>query len=206
MSGPMSDPATPEKGPGKGPRNGRMALALIGLVMTMGALSFAAVPFYTWFCRTTGFAGTPQVAEHSTGEVLDQTISIRFDANVGGGLPWTFKPTQNQMTVKIGDTVMATYEATNNSNRPVTGSAVFNVAPDVAGAYFTKIECFCFTEQTLQPGETVSMPVVFYVDPEIKRDSDTARVHEIALSYTFYEKAAPQPQASLPPAQKPAYN
>lgn len=166
--------------------NGRLALGLIGIALLMVSLSFAAVPFYSWFCRTTGFGGTPQVAKASTGEVLDQTISIRFDANVDPGMPWEFHPVQNQMTIRIGETGMAFYEAYNPTDRTITGSAAYNVAPDVAGAYFTKIQCFCFTQQTLKPGETARMPVIFFVDPKILADPDANDVQTITLSYTFY--------------------
>ncbi|MBS0564892.1 MAG: cytochrome c oxidase assembly protein [Proteobacteria bacterium] len=200
MSGPP-DPVPPRRGP-----NGRLALGLIGIVLTMVALSFAAVPFYSWFCRTTGYAGTPQVAKASTGEVLDQTISIRFDANVDPGMPWEFRPVENQMTIRIGETGMAFYEAYNPTDRTITGTAAYNVAPDIAGAYFTKIQCFCFTEQTLKPHERVLMPVTFYVDPGLTRDADTKLVKQIILSYTFYQTQPSKAQASLTPAPKPAYN
>lgn len=187
-------------------RNGRLALGLIGVALTMVSLSFAAVPFYSWFCKTTGFGGTPQVASASTGEVLDQTISIRFDANVDPGMPWEFRPVQNQMTLRIGATGMAYFEAYNPTDKTITGSAAYNVAPDVAGAYFTKIQCFCFTEQTLKPHERVEMPVTFYVDPQLTRDADTSQVREIILSYTFYQTEPSKAEANLSPAPKPAYN
>ena len=184
----------------------RTAAWLAGVAGGMLALSFAAVPLYDLFCRVTGYGGTTSVSTVAPDQILDRTVTVRFDASVAAGMPWIFKPQQLTMELRIGETGLAFYEAYNPTDHAVAGTASYNVQPDLAGGYFTKIECFCFTEQTLQPGETVSMPVVFYVDPEIKRDSDTARVYEIALSYTFYEKAAPQPQASLPPAQKPAYN
>ncbi|MGB7269339.1 MAG: cytochrome c oxidase assembly protein, partial [Albidovulum sp.] len=145
--------------------NARLGLMLAGVAAVMVALSFAAVPLYTWFCQTTGFAGTPQVAETGSSEVLDETISIRFDANTAAGMPWEFHPVENEMTIRIGETGLAFYEAYNPTDRVIAGTASFNVAPDVAGGYFTKIECFCFTEQVLQPGERVTMPVTFYVDP-----------------------------------------
>lgn len=193
-------------GPQTSALNGRLAAKLIAIVLTMAALSFAAVPFYSWFCKTTGFAGTPLVAKSATGEVLDQTISIRFDANVDPGLPWEFRPVQNQMTIRIGQTALAFFEAYNPTDRTITGSAAYNVAPDVAGAYFSKIQCFCFTEQTLKPHERVQMPVTFFVDPELTRDTDTNQIHEIILSYTFYQAEPAQAQATLSPAPKPAYN
>jgi len=186
--------------------NNRMALKLVALVLTMAGLSFAAVPFYSWFCKTTGFAGTPLVAKVAPKEVLDQTISIRFDANVDPGLPWEFRPVQNQMTVRIGQTALAFFEAYNPTDKTITGSASYNVAPDVAGAYFSKIQCFCFTEQTLKPHERVQMPVTFFVDPELTRDTDTNQIREIVLSYTFYQAEPAQAKATLSPEPKPAYN
>jgi cytochrome c oxidase assembly protein subunit 11 len=186
--------------------NARLGLMLAGVAAVMVALSFAAVPLYTWFCQTTGFAGTPQVAETGSSEVLDETISIRFDANTAAGMPWEFHPVENEMTIRIGETGLAFYEAYNPTDRVIAGTASFNVAPDVAGGYFTKIECFCFTEQVLQPGERVTMPVSFYVDPEFTRDSDTAQVRQITLSYTFYQTELPKAQASLSPAPEAAYN
>ena len=187
-------------------QNGKLALGLLGVVVTMVSLSFAAVPFYSWFCKVTGYGGTPQVREASTGEILDKTISIRFDANTDAGMPWEFKPQVNEMTLRIGETGLAFYEAYNPTDKPIAGQAAYNVSPDVAGAYFTKIECFCFTQQVLQPHERVLMPVTFYVDPELTRDGDTDQVRQITLSYTFYQIDLPQKQASLPPAEKPAYN
>lgn len=186
--------------------NNRLALILVTIVLTMVSLSFAAVPFYSWFCKVTGYGGTPQVASTSTGEILDQTISIRFDANVDSGMPWQFKPVQNEMTMRIGETGLAFYEAYNPTDKPIAGQAAYNVAPDVAGAYFTKIQCFCFTQQILQPGERVQMPVTFYVDPQITRDADTKLVRQITLSYTFYQIDMPDKQASLSPAKKAPYN
>lgn len=187
-------------------QNGKLAVALITIVATMVALSFAAVPFYSWFCKTTGYGGTPQVAKAATGEVLDQTISVRFDANVDSGMPWQFHPVVNQMTLKIGSTGMAYFEAYNPTDKTIAGSAAYNVAPDVAGAYFTKIQCFCFTQQILKPHERVRMPVTFFVNPDITRDADTTLVKEIILSYTFYQTELPKAQASLTPADKATNN
>ena len=187
-------------------QNGRLALRLAGIAVTMVALSFAAVPFYSWFCQVTGFAGTPQRAEGPAGEILDQTIVIRFDANTDRDLPWDFRPVANEMEIRIGETGLAFYEAYNPTDRVIAGTASFNVSPDIAGPYFTKIECFCFTEQVLKPGERVQMPVSFYVDPEITRDGDTARVRHITLSYTFFETELPDVQANLSPDAKAAYN
>jgi cytochrome c oxidase assembly protein subunit 11 len=187
-------------------QNGKMALRLLGVAALMAGLSFAAVPFYSWFCKATGFAGTPQKSATASAEVLDQTITIRFDANTDGAMPWEFKPVERQMTLRIGETGLAFYEAYNPTGETIAGTAAFNVSPDVAGAYFTKIDCFCFTEQVLKPGERVLMPVTFYVDPEITRDVDTSRVRHITLSYTFYQTELPETQASLSPAKMAAYN
>ena len=187
-------------------RNGKLAVKLVSIVVTMVALSFVAVPFYSWFCRTTGFAGTPLVSKTASAEVLDQTITIRFDANTDPGMPWEFHPVEREMTLRIGETGLAFFEAYNPTDHAVAGTAAYNVAPDIAGAYFTKIQCFCFTEQILQPGERVQMPVTFYVDPEITRDVDAAQVHHITLSYTFYQTELPKAQASLSSAPKAAYN
>ncbi|GAB4387286.1 cytochrome c oxidase assembly protein [Albidovulum sp.] len=186
--------------------NARIAAMLLGIVVTMGALAWAAVPFYSWFCRVTGYGGTTNVAEQGAGRILDRTISIRFDANTAPDMPWEFHPKQNAMTVRIGETAMAFYEAYNPTDRPVAGTAAYNVAPDIAGYYFNKIQCFCFTEQVLQPGERVEMPVVFYVDPEIVDDSDANRVRQITLSYTFYQTELPADQASLSPTAGGNYN
>lgn len=185
---------------------GKTALKLVGVVVTMGALSFAAVPFYDWFCRTTGFGGTPLVAETGAAEVLDQTVIVRFDASLEAGMPWQFKPKVTQMTVRIGETALAFYEAYNPTRRPVAGTATYNVTPDGAGAYFNKIACFCFTEQVLQPGERVDMPVSFFVDPEMMKDAEGKFIKEITLSYTFYQTALPETQAAIAPAQAGAVN
>ncbi|MEO1328108.1 MAG: cytochrome c oxidase assembly protein [Pseudomonadota bacterium] len=164
----------------------RSALYSAALVAGMGALSFAAVPLYDWFCRTTGFAGTTQQADAEADRVLDQTVLVRFDGNVNSGLPLKFKPLQNEMRVRIGETAVAYYQATNLSAEPLTTSATFNVTPLQVGGYFAKIECFCFEEQTLAAGETVDMPVQFFVDPELVDDQEFGDVKTITLSYTFF--------------------
>ncbi|WP_341211956.1 cytochrome c oxidase assembly protein [uncultured Limimaricola sp.] len=170
----------------------RTALQTAGVVVVMGALAWASVPFYSWFCRVTGFGGATSVAEAGSDTVLDQSITVRFDASLDRGMPWTFKPVERQMELKIGETGLAFYEAHNPTDHPVAGQAAYNVAPYAAGGYFEKIECFCFTEQVLQPGETVLMPVSFFVDPAIVEDREAKYVHEITLSYTFYEIDLPQ--------------
>lgn len=171
---------------GKRDRKGLVALSLAGLVAGMVGLSFAAVPLYRIFCQTTGYGGVPQQAEAAPGTVLDRTITVRFDANVDRKLPWTFEPVQRVMDVKIGESNLAFFRATNNTDEPVTGSAGFNVAPGIAGRYFTKIECFCFTKQRLAAGESIEMPVTFFVDPKIVDDESAKNISEITLSYTFY--------------------
>nr|WP_245696089.1 cytochrome c oxidase assembly protein [Alloyangia pacifica] len=164
----------------------------------MGAMAWAAVPFYNWFCRVTGYGGTTNVAAGESSQILDQTIKIRFDASKDRGFPWEFKPMQTEMTLRIGEDGLAFYEAYNPTDRPIAGQAAYNVAPYDAGAYFSKIECFCFTEQVLMPGERVEMPVSFYVDPEIVNDPDAKFAKHITLSYTFYEIDLPEEtQAAL---------
>ena len=162
-----------------------------GVVVLMGSLSWAAVPFYDWFCRVTGFGGTTGVAEGPSDTILDQTIVVRFDGSLDRDMPWTFKPVERTMTVRLGETGLAFYEAHNPTDRVVAGSASYNVTPYAAGGYFEKIACFCFEMQVLQPGETVLMPVSFFVDPEILQDGEGKFVTEITLSYTFYEIDAP---------------
>ena len=169
----------------------------LGVVVTMGALAWASVPFYDWFCRVTGFGGATGVAEVGSDEILDKTIKVRFDASKERDFPWEFKPVERQMEIRIGETGLAFYEAYNPTDRPIAGSASYNVAPYEAGGFFTKIDCFCFEEQVLQPGERVSMPVSFYVDPEIVTDRDAKYVHSITLSYTFHEIDLPEETASL---------
>lgn len=165
----------------------RTALRCLALLGVMASLTVAAVPFYSWFCRVTGYGGETNVAAANEHGVLEQTIKVRFDANVERGFPWQFKPETREMEIKIGETGLAFYKATNTSDRPIAGQASYNVAPFSAGYYFTKIDCFCFTYQVLQPGETKMMPVTFYVDPEIVEDREAKYVHTITLSYTFHE-------------------
>jgi cytochrome c oxidase assembly protein subunit 11 len=165
----------------------RTVIALVGIAGGMAAMAWAAVPLYDLFCRVTGYGGTPRIAAAGAEEVLDRTISIRFDASKAAGMPWEFRPAQNRMEVKLGETNLAFYEASNPSERPVTGTASFNVSPPVVGGYFVKIDCFCFQEQTLAPGEAVTMPVTFYIDPAIVEDASAEGVSTITLSYTFYE-------------------
>lgn len=190
----------PEHDNGKQSRHGVVALALAGLVATMLGLAFASVPLYRLFCQATGYGGVPRRADRARNEILDRTIRIRFDANVDRSLPWTFLPDQRVMDVKIGDTALAFFKATNNTDAAVTGRAVFNVAPELAGRYFTKIECFCFKQQTLAAHASAEMPVTFFVDPNIVDDEDTKSISEITLSYTFYRSDKEPGIAAAPPA------
>ncbi len=176
----------------------RTAALTVGVVLVMGALAWASVPFYDWFCRVTGFGGATGVAETGSDVILDQTIKVRFDASLDREMPWTFRPAQREIEIRLGETGLAFYEAHNPTDRPVAGTASYNVAPFEAGGFFTKIDCFCFEMQVLQPGETVLMPVSFYVDPDIATDRDAKYVHRITLSYTFYETDLPEEQAALP--------
>lgn len=178
-------------------QNGKTVLKLAGVVVTMGALAWASVPFYDWFCRVTGFGGVTQVSEAGSDVVLDKTIKVKFDASKDRGMAWEFKAQQLDMTIKIGETGLAFYEAYNPTDRPIAGQASYNVAPYEAGGFFSKIDCFCFTEQVLMPGERIDMPVSFYVDPEIVNDRDAKYVKEITLSYTFYEIDLPEETAGL---------
>ncbi|ALG89745.1 MULTISPECIES: cytochrome c oxidase assembly protein [Actibacterium] len=179
----------------------RTVVQLVGVVVLMGSLAWAAVPAYNLFCKVTGFGGETSVAAEGSDEVLEQTIKIRFDASKERDFPWEFKPVQREMVLRIGETGLAFYEAYNPTDRVIAGTASYNVAPYSAGGFFTKIDCFCFSMQVLQPGERVQMPVTFYVDPEIVDDREGKYVHTITLSYTFHESELPddveQTQAAL---------
>ena len=175
----------------------KTVLQLVSVVLLMGGLAWASVPFYDWFCRVTGFGGVTGVAESGSETILDQTVKVRFDASKERGMPWEFTPVVREMEVRIGETGLAFYEAYNPTDRPVAGQASYNVTPYTAGGFFEKIHCFCFEEQVLQPGERVQMPVTFFVDPEIVEDVDGQYVHTITLSYTFYEIDLPEDYASL---------
>jgi len=175
----------------------KTASKLVAVVLTMGALAWASVPFYNWFCSVTGFGGTTIVAEERPARILDQTVKVRFDASVERDMPWQFKPVERQIEMRIGESVLAFYEAYNPTDRPVAGSASYNVYPYSAGRYFSKIQCFCFEEQVLAPGERVQMPVTFFVDPNMLDDIDAKTVRNITLSYTFYEIDLPEGYAAL---------
>lgn len=165
----------------------RTLVQTVSVVILMGGLAWASVPFYNWFCRVTGFGGATNVAEAGSDVILDQTIKVRFDASLERDMPWTFKPEVREMEIRIGETGLAFYEAYNPLDVPVAGRASYNVTPYEAGVFFDKIDCFCFTEQVLMPGETVLMPVSFFVDPAIVDDREGQYVHTITLSYTFYQ-------------------
>ncbi len=169
-------------------RNRRSLIVMLLFALAMLGLGFAAVPLYRMFCEQTGYGGTTQRAEAATHvKVADgYTMSVRFDSNVAPGMPWQFYPEHATQTITIGAKTLAIFVAKNMSDKPVTGTAAYNVTPTQAGAYFTKIQCFCFTEQTLKPGEEVRMPVIYYVDPKIMKDPDNKDTQEITLSYTFY--------------------
>ena len=176
-------------------RNGLSAALCAGVVAGMVGMAFASVPLYRIFCQATGYGGTPQRAEAGADHMLDREVVVRFDANVSG-LPWTFRPESDQIRVKLGETVLVNFYAENNGSEPTVGTAAFNVLPETAGYFFNKIECFCFTEQALQPGERIEMPVQFFVSPEFDEDRDLAATRTLTLSYTFFPAAgAGQPVA-----------
>ncbi len=168
--------------------NGNRAVViwcLAGLAV-MSAVTAASPALYRLFCQVTGYGGTTQRVAEPSNKVLDRVINVRFDANVAPNLAWKFEPVQSTMDVKLGENALAFFRATNLSDKPLTGTAAFNVAPDVMGLYFNKIECFCFKEQTLAPGQSVEMPVTFYVDPKMIDDRDTNVLSNVTLSYVFY--------------------
>ncbi len=178
-------------------RNTTLALVFAGVAVGMVGASFAAVPLYRLFCQLTGYAGTPRIAaaapspvsapaSASTSTTEARTMTVRFNADVNHDLPWRFRPAQTQLTLPLGETVLASYVAENLSREPITGTATFNVTPFKAASYFIKVECFCFTEQTLGPGQRAEMPVSFFIDPEIAEDPDTAEIKTVTLSYTFF--------------------
>jgi cytochrome c oxidase assembly protein subunit 11 len=173
-----------------------VAAACGAFVAMMVGAAYAAVPLYSWFCRTTGFGGTPQVSSVAPAGMLDRKITVRFDANVGPGLPWRFAPEVNSVDLRIGEVATVYYEVINESARATAAQAAYNVSPPTVGAYFTKINCFCFTEQRLGPGEKRQMAVVFYVDPALVKDSDQDSLNTITLSYTFYPLRDPEQPAA----------
>lgn len=190
-----SDPQSVADGRQKAIR--RTAIWAAAAFFAMVGAAFASVPLYRAFCQVTGFDGATRTADQASTQVLDQTVVVRFDANVNG-LPWTFEPEQVSQTIKVGATGLAFYKVTNTSDKPLTGRAAYNVVPEQAGPYFTKLECFCFTDQTLQPGQTMDFPVVYYIDPRYASDFETRKKSEVTLSYTFFPSTkAPEPDQSV---------
>lgn len=181
--------------------NTRVAVVCASVAVGMVGLAYASVPLYAMFCQATGYNGTTQRASAPSPVVVDRMITVMFDANVNGTLPWSFEPVQRTIDIKLGETGMAFYRATNKSNHAVTGRAVYNVTPEAAGIHFSKIACFCFTEQTLQPGESVEMPVTFFVDPGLATDTDARAIKTIVLSYTFQQSIDTKPAAAATPAE-----
>lgn len=165
----------------------KTAIRLAGVAVFMVGMAFAAVPLYDLFCRVTGYGGTTRAAASAPDAVLDRTVDVRFAASTAAGMPWEFRPLQLEQTLRIGETGLAFYEAYNPTGRAITGTATFNVTPYATGGYFTKIDCFCFQEQTLQPGERATMPVSYFIDPAMVEDGEAARAHTITLNYTFFE-------------------
>jgi cytochrome c oxidase assembly protein subunit 11 len=196
----MTDRQPAPGSPVQGQANRRIAFALLLLTAGMIGLSFAAVPLYRIFCQVTGYGGTTQRADGPADRVLDRVMSVRFDANVASELNWSFQPVQNKLELKIGENALAFYKAVNLGDQPLTGTATFNVTPEIAGSYFVKVECFCFAEQTLKAGQQADMPVSFYIDPAIMDDPDARDVEEITLSYTFFRVEKAEDAARMRPA------
>jgi cytochrome c oxidase assembly protein subunit 11 len=218
MSEEIPSHAAPTEAPHAAPRApvasaGRhrlVGLACAAFVVAMVGAAYAAVPLYQMLCQVTGFAGTTRVATKAPEKELARTVQVRFDSNVAPGLAWNFQPDVGSVQVRLGETKLAYFRVTNRGSTPTTGTATYNVTPGAVGSYFNKLQCFCFTEQTLKPGESVEMPVVFFVDPSMADDSEMAGVKSITLSYTFFAKAATTPApvasgeaASTPPAKAP---
>ena len=197
----MSEPTAPQAPHRTSRRDLLVAFACGGFVALMVGVSFAAVPLYSLFCRTTGFGGTTQVSHTAPARVSDRTVTVRFDSNIAPGLPWSFEPERRTIDVKLGEVVTVYYQVTNEAARVTTGQAGYNVTPPTVGIYFDKINCFWFTEQTMKPGEKRDMAVVFYVDPKLAKDSEQDGTNMITLSYTFYPVREPeQPVAASAPS------
>lgn len=174
----------------KSPNNARLGIILAGVVVAGVGLSFASVPFYRLFCQVTGFGGTTQISETGPAGVIDRRMTIRFNADTDPALPWSFQPVQREITVRVGEQAIAFFRAANHGAEPIVGTATFNVTPFKAGGYFDKIDCFCFSEQRLEPGATADLPVTFFVDPAIASDPKLDDVNTITLSYTFFRSQA----------------
>ena len=187
----------------KSRRNLNVVMILVGVFAFMVGLTFAAVPLYRIFCARTGFDGTPIRADAAAerAKPIDRVVTVSFSGDVNGGMPWKFYPKQNKIEAQVGETYLAFFEAKNLSDKPITGRATFNVSPEPWGPYFVKIQCFCFDEQTLQPGQSVEMPVTFYLDPELAKDKLLSRMSDVTLSYTFFKAAnqAPATEAAKAP-------
>lgn len=188
---------------GNNRRNALVVGVLLGCLGGMVALVAASVPLYQMFCRVTGYGGTPRVAAAESGQVAEQVVTIRFDASIAKDVPWRFQPEIREMKVRLGENALAHFQATNTSDRPVIGTATFNVTPNKAAPFFNKIECFCFTQQRLEPGQSVDMPVSFFVDPAMATDPDTNEVRTITLSYTFFRAPDPQPAREAAAGEAP---
>ena len=186
-----------KQGGSKNRANGVIVGSCLAFVVGMVGMAYAAVPLYDMFCRVTGYNGTVKRVEQASDTILDKTIEVTFDSNTASDLPWEFKPVQRSVNPKIGETIQVEFTAKNLSSKPTTGQAVFNVTPMAAGAYFNKVQCFCFTETTLQPGEEMTMPVVFFVDPEITTAVETKGLRTLTLSYTFYAREPSKPVAAV---------
>ncbi|HWE18332.1 MAG TPA: cytochrome c oxidase assembly protein [Hyphomicrobiaceae bacterium] len=172
-------------------RHRAIALWCAVLVVGMVGASYAAVPLYRLFCQVTGYDGTPRRAAQPSDRMVEKTVTVRFDGNVAPGLPWRFEPVENTRTVKLGENAVAIYRATNTSDQRIVATATYNILPEIAASYFNKLQCFCFTEQALEPGETAELALSFFIDPEIVGDKDARGVTHVTVSYTFYPVAAP---------------
>jgi cytochrome c oxidase assembly protein subunit 11 len=195
-----ADARQPKPDPVRRGTNRGVVLSCVTALLVMGGMTWAAVPLYRLFCQVTGYGGTTMRADKAPDAILDRTITIRFDSNVAPGMTWEFGPAQRTMDVKIGENALAFYKAHNTASNAVKGTATYNVSPEIVGAYFNKIECFCFTEQTLAAGESVEMPLSFFIDPKIADDREASLVKEITLSYTFYPMADTAATAGEKPA------
>ncbi|WP_112945802.1 MULTISPECIES: cytochrome c oxidase assembly protein [unclassified Rhizobium] len=182
--------------PRKPRNNSAVVFMCLAFVFGMGAASYAAVPLYRMFCQLTGYNGTTQRVEQASSVILDRKMRVTFDANVAPGLDWEFKPVEREVNPRIGETIQVNFTAVNKSDKPSRGQAVFNVTPGEAGVYFNKVQCFCFNETELKPGEKLEMPVVFYIDADIVKAVESKDIHTVTLSYTFYPKEGPKPVAS----------
>lgn len=196
-----------ENKPVSAPKSGmrsdlKVAAACVAFFAGMIGVTYASVPLYKLFCQVTGYGGTTQEASAPSQKVLDRMITVRFDANVSPGLPWEFQPLKREVTMRIGETMTASYLAKNVFGVPTRGKASFNVVPELAGSYFNKLQCFCFTDTTLKPGESLDMPVVFFVDPEIVNEPDLKDIKTITLSYTFFPSSDETPVASADGGKK----